>query len=190
MIRTSAITIVLAALAIAATRAPSLPTSGKVVKVYDGDTITIESDGKKHNVRLAGIDCPERSYTRLLNQMERMNEFAPLARRRELAAAMKPYRAHAKALQTHAKEARKALAGMVDGKAVSLAYDSKEPARDRYKRIVAFVSIDGADVNAEMIRKGLAIAERRYPCDRGEQYIAAMRGAQAGKVGLWQTRPE
>ena len=35
---------------------------GKVVKVADGDTVTIVDDqGKKHRIRLAGIDAPERS---------------------------------------------------------------------------------------------------------------------------------
>jgi endonuclease YncB( thermonuclease family) len=34
---------------------------GKVVKVADGDTVTIIDDnGKKHRIRLAGIDAPER----------------------------------------------------------------------------------------------------------------------------------
>ena len=32
---------------------------GKVVKVADGDTVTIMDDsGKKHRIRLAGIDAP------------------------------------------------------------------------------------------------------------------------------------
>ncbi len=34
---------------------------GKVVKVVDGDTVTIVDDiGKKHRIRLAGIDAPEK----------------------------------------------------------------------------------------------------------------------------------
>jgi endonuclease YncB( thermonuclease family) len=35
---------------------------GKVVKVADGDTVTIIDDsGKKHRIRLAGIDAPEKN---------------------------------------------------------------------------------------------------------------------------------
>jgi endonuclease YncB( thermonuclease family) len=35
---------------------------GKVVKVADGDTVTIVDDsGKKHRIRLAGIDAPEKN---------------------------------------------------------------------------------------------------------------------------------
>ena len=34
---------------------------GKVVKVADGDTVTVlDADNKKHKVRLTGIDAPER----------------------------------------------------------------------------------------------------------------------------------
>ncbi|TDJ48625.1 MAG: hypothetical protein E2O44_07495 [Nitrospina sp.] len=33
---------------------------GQVVKVADGDTITVQDDmGRKHRIRLAGIDAPE-----------------------------------------------------------------------------------------------------------------------------------
>ena len=35
---------------------------GKVVKIADGDTVTIVDDsGKKHRIRLAGIDAPEKN---------------------------------------------------------------------------------------------------------------------------------
>ena len=33
----------------------------KVVRVYDGDTITILNAGKKQSIRLVGIDTPEKS---------------------------------------------------------------------------------------------------------------------------------
>ncbi len=34
--------------------------TGRVVKVYDGDTITLLIDNKQYKIRLAGIDAPER----------------------------------------------------------------------------------------------------------------------------------
>jgi endonuclease YncB( thermonuclease family) len=36
---------------------------GKVVKVYDGDTITILVDGKKEKIRFYGIDAPEKKQS-------------------------------------------------------------------------------------------------------------------------------
>ena len=38
---------------------PALVISGKVVKVQDGDTITVLEGKTQHRVRLDGIDCPE-----------------------------------------------------------------------------------------------------------------------------------
>ena len=36
--------------------------TGKVIKIADGDTVTIVDDsGKKHRIRLAGIDAPEKN---------------------------------------------------------------------------------------------------------------------------------
>jgi len=41
--------------------APASAMAGKVIKVADGDTITIaDSQGKKHKIRFFGIDSPER----------------------------------------------------------------------------------------------------------------------------------
>lgn len=36
---------------------------GKVIKVYDGDTITILVDGKKEKIRFYGIDAPEKKQS-------------------------------------------------------------------------------------------------------------------------------
>lgn len=35
--------------------------NGRVVRVSDGDTITVLSEGVLHKIRLSGIDCPEKS---------------------------------------------------------------------------------------------------------------------------------
>jgi len=36
-----------------------MPFAGKVVKIADGDTITVLFDKTQHRIRLAGIDAPE-----------------------------------------------------------------------------------------------------------------------------------
>jgi len=45
------------------------PVSGIVAKVYDGDTITVESAGARHKCRRLGIDTPESSSGRLRSEM-------------------------------------------------------------------------------------------------------------------------
>lgn len=32
---------------------------GAIIKVYDGDTITLQAQGKRHKIRLYGLDAPE-----------------------------------------------------------------------------------------------------------------------------------
>ena len=52
----------LLALAFAASLGHSAQISGRVIRVADGDTITVlDADNVQHKVRLAGIDAPEKS---------------------------------------------------------------------------------------------------------------------------------
>ena len=172
---------------LAASCAPAAgePVTGHVVKVYDGDTITVESNGARHNCRLLGIDAPETSYGRLWTEMDRVSKYAPPEARRELHAAREVFRKWAKVMEAHAREARSALAGMVEGRRVRLAYDPKQTRIDRYGRLLVYVTVDGLDVNAEMLRRGLAVADTRFPCDRLRDFVKLWRAAQAARAGLW-----
>jgi endonuclease YncB( thermonuclease family) len=55
------ILLVLLAILIGCSHTPdtTYPSRAQVVKVHDGDTITVVFQGTSHRVRLAGIDCPE-----------------------------------------------------------------------------------------------------------------------------------
>ena len=48
----------------------------KVIRVYDGDTITIVKGGKKQSIRLVGIDTPEKS--RKKNNLDNLTAKRPL----------------------------------------------------------------------------------------------------------------
>jgi micrococcal nuclease len=102
---------------------------GHVIKVYDGDTITIVSklpySGSpkyKFSVRLAGIDSAEMSS-------KNVNE-------------------KAKAI-----EARDALSSKIMGKNVTLTNVKTE----KYGRILADVHLDGLHLNEWMIKNGFAV---------------------------------
>jgi endonuclease YncB( thermonuclease family) len=61
MIRFVALLIVAVAIASAVTR-PAHTLSGRVVKIADGDTLTVlDKTNRQHKIRLAGIDAPEKS---------------------------------------------------------------------------------------------------------------------------------
>ena len=168
--------------------AESEPVSGKVVKVHDGDTITVESGGERFRCRLLGIDAPELSYAKLRGEMEKVCKYVPQGSRAELREAKKIFQKWAGVMESHAREARRALAEMVMGKTVLLAYDSKQPRHDSYGRLLVYVNLGETDVNAELIRRGLAVAEVLYPCDRLDEYVRLWRAAQAAGVGLWSAR--
>ena len=165
----------------------SKPVEGRVVKVYDGDTVAIELGGRQFKCRLIGIDAPEMSYSRLWEEMDKVSKYAPVASRKELSAAKQAFRKWTDVMEAQAGRARDELGRIVNGKSVRLAYDSKEPERDRYGRLLVYVSVDGADVNAEMIRRGLAVADTRFGCDRLDEYVKLQQAAQAAHVGLWAT---
>ncbi len=90
--------------------------TGKVVKVTDGDSITVlDNTNTQHRIRLQGVDAPERK-------------------------------------QAFGNASRKHLASLVAGKEVTV----KWAKRDRYRRIVGFVIVDGEDVNLAQVKAGMA----------------------------------
>ncbi len=125
--------------------------SGKVVKVTDGDTITILKDNTQHRIRLQGIDAPERK-------------------------------------QAFGNASRKHLAYLVAGKEVTV----KWVKRDRYRRIVGFVLVDGKDINLVQLKAGMAWFYRYYqrelsPENR-KRYAQAEDQARTDRLGLWQDK--
>lgn len=58
--------------------------------------------------------------------------------------------------------------------------------RDGYGRTIAVCRADGVDLNAALIKEGLAWAFRKYSTD----YAAEEERAQAGALGIWQTETD
>ena len=104
-------------------------TAGKVIKVYDGDTITVasrlpfpNSPIYKFPVRLLGIDCPE-------------------------------IKSSTETEKTLAKSARDALSSRISGKMVTL----KNVNTEKYGRLLADVYIDGENMNQWMLANNYAV---------------------------------
>ena len=122
-------------------------TTGRVIKVYDGDTITVatrlpafrrdSSNNFKSNpiyrfsVRLAGIDCPE-------------------------------IRSNDDGEQQVAKEAQEALSNLVLGRMVTL----KNVNNEKYGRLLADVYYEDFHVNAHMVEQRFAV-----PYDGGTKNV-------------------
>jgi endonuclease YncB( thermonuclease family) len=81
--------------------------------------------------------------------------------------------------QPYGKSARQALSSLVFGRAVEV-----EPyQQDRYDRLVARLWLGELDVNAEMVKRGMAWAYRRYADDPA--YCVYEKNARDRQRGLW-----
>ena len=133
---------------------------GVVTKVSDGDTIHVQDRlGTKVKVRLYGIDAPE---------TEKRNRKTGRV---------------SKQGQPFGEEASESLTAKVYRRPVKIEVIDM----DRYKRAVSIVWQGNRNVNAALVREGLAWAYREY-LDRpyASEYLQAEEGARKGKRGLWQ----
>lgn len=81
--------------------------------------------------------------------------------------------------QDFGKVSREALAAMVFGRTVEVT----DQGRDRYGRWIAQLSVDGVDVNRQMVASGNAWNYAAYSKD--PSLAEAQKQAQAQKLGLW-----
>lgn len=87
--------------------------------------------------------------------------------------------------QAYGSESRASLLGMVGRRVIQV--DSQ--AVDQYGRIVGLLSVDGRNVNAEQVKRGLAWEYTHFHSNRA--YIALQAEAQQARRGLWaQPDPE
>jgi endonuclease YncB( thermonuclease family) len=128
----------------------------RVIAVLDGDTVLIRRDGGLVKIRLAEIDAPEVGHAG-------MGGKAP-----------DPQKA-----QSFGETSKRSLSGMVLGKQVRITTQ----AVDQYGRMVAHLGLDGLDVNAEQVRRGMAWEYSHY---HGNKVLVALqRQARQAPRGLW-----
>ena len=127
-----------------------------IVKVVDGDTIHVTINGVQETIRIIGIDSPETVDPR------------------------RPV----ECFGIEASDKAKTLLPI--GKTVELEQDLSQDNRDRYKRLLRYVFIDGVDYGKQMIAEGYAY-EYTYeiPYKYQLDYKEAQRLAQENKRGLW-----
>jgi len=141
-----------------------LPLTGRVTRVYDGDTIEVAGVGK---VRLIGIDAMDGyNERRMLEQAQRYG--MGLGRVRHWAV-----------------QATEFAREMLQGRRMTL--EPGEQRADAYGRLLAYVRLEsGEDFNLLMLRKGLAAAYHAFPHPRRQEYLRAEKAAREAGLGLWQ----
>lgn len=128
-----------------------------VVRVSDGDTISVRIPGKKPVlVRMIGVDAPEISG---------------------------PYRNE----EAHGVEARAFARALLDRRVVYLESDPQQDTYDRYGRMLAYVhrADDCLHVNAEMIRQGHAESYRKFRFRHRSLFLRYEQEARINRRGLW-----
>lgn len=132
---------------------------GAVLKVSDGDTISMDSGGTKVKIRFYGIETPE---------TEKIN--------RRTGQINKPG-------QPYGDEAWHALEGKIANQHVQVEVMD----RDRYGRLVSIVWLGKRNINKEMVADGWAWAYRQYlHRPHASEYINSEERARAKRLGLWR----
>jgi endonuclease YncB( thermonuclease family) len=81
--------------------------------------------------------------------------------------------------QPYGNKSKQALSELVFGKTVNLVSNS----RDKYGRTLGRIYLDDTDINAEMIKQGMAWVYRQY--SKEQDFIDYEETAKLNKVGLW-----
>ena len=83
-------------------------------------------------------------------------------------------------------EASAYLSTLLSGKSVSIAADPTQGDRDKYDRLLRYVSLDGEDIGLKIIAAGYGY-EYTYstPYQKQSEYKAAQKQASSNKDGLW-----
>lgn len=81
--------------------------------------------------------------------------------------------------QPYGQKAKLKLSDLVFDKVVTVTSKSK----DRYGRLIGYVSLDGRDINKEMLEQGAAWVYRKY--SQSEVYLKAEASAKEKRIGIW-----
>ncbi|MEZ4361061.1 MAG: thermonuclease family protein [Kofleriaceae bacterium] len=86
-------------------------------------------------------------------------------------------------------EAARANAALVVARAVTLTYD--EECRDAYGRLLAYVAVEGVEINRALVERGYARVRQIPPngVSRRDEYRALEATARAAGLGLWGACP-
>ena len=142
---------------------------GRVVRVADGDTITVLASGGTRPVASA-----KRRSGVLVGGIERSDSATAVEHKIRLHGIDAP-----ESGQAYGNVAKSHLSSLVAGRNVRVKWKS----RDKYGRILGVVYVDDKDVNLEMLKAGFAWHYKRF--DSTPAYAHAERAARTAKKGLW-----
>jgi endonuclease YncB( thermonuclease family) len=142
--------------------------------VLDGDTVKVTIDGTRENIRVLGIDTPEKSANQ---QYERIQEWEGIESLDYLA--------------TWGANATTFAETELSGATIDVEFDANEPVRDPFGRLLAYIYYDATGdgsrdtlYNLETVKRGYA---RLYDSSfsKHETFFDAEAAARADGTGVW-----
>ncbi len=129
----------------------------EVLSIADGDTITVDMEGKKEKIRFIGVDTPEVHH----------GGSTPPA-------------------QCYADKAKTFTETSIDGKRVKLVADEKGSNRDKYGRLLRYVyNYQNISIDEQLVSEGYGFAVDGFSYTKKPDYLRLMADAKSGKKGLW-----
>ncbi len=144
--------------------------SATVTRVVDGDTVEVElSNGTTESIRLLGVDTPEVHSENTPDEFEGVPQTA----------------AGRDCLRTHGEHASAFVEERLAGHEVMLGFDPTEQRRGYYGRLLAYVYVDGEQLNARLVAGGWG---RVFDSDLVERdrYLGLEARARSERRGLWR----
>lgn len=83
------------------------------------------------------------------------------------------------------EEAKEHLSQLIEGQTVDLISDHTSNDRDRYKRLLRYVTLNGVDINKRMLLDGYAFAYLKYRFEKEAEYRDAQLTASKNNYGIW-----
>ena len=151
---------------------PGMQYRAVVTNVVDGDTFDVQiPGGTTERIRVLGVDTPETTPgANIEGEYGNINDTALLA----------DWGAYAE------RFARSRL----NGKEIVLEIDRLAGTRDRYGRVLAYVTMpDGNDLGALLLREGLARAYTAESFSRKNDYLRLEQEARTQGTGIWGDNP-
>ncbi len=128
----------------------------KVVSIADGDTITVDMEGRKEKVRFIGVDTPEINHEDL-NKSE-----------------------------CYALKSKEYTESLIDGREVELVTDKYGSTRDKYGRLLRYVNAhDGRSIDELLVGGGYGFAVDGFEYSKKKDYLNLMSHAEDAKQGVW-----
>jgi micrococcal nuclease len=129
----------------------------EVLSIADGDTITVDMEGKKEKIRFIGVDTPEVYHGGSTPPSE-----------------------------CYADKAKAYTEASIDGKRVKLVADDKGSNRDKYGRLLRYVyNSQNIPIDEMLVSEGYGFAVDGFSYSKKQEYLSLMKDAEANKKGLW-----